>query len=91
MITDLWQSFFWGALCLASWVAGVFFLGFWRQSRDRLFLFFTAAFWLMTLNRLGLAITGAAVESRHEIYLFRLAAFVTLTVGIVDKNRRSRS
>jgi hypothetical protein len=90
MTMDVWQYFFWGALAVASWLAGVFFLRFWRTSRDRLFLFFVAAFWLMTANWLALAITGAAAESRHAVYLLRLAAFVTLIIGIVDKNRRSR-
>jgi hypothetical protein len=29
-------------------------------------------------------------ESRHALYLLRLAAFVLIIIGIVDKNRRER-
>ena len=39
---------YWGALAMACWVAGLFFLRFWRLSRDRLFVFFVLAFWLLT-------------------------------------------
>ena len=33
-----------GAVAMASFVATVFFLRFWTQTRDTLFLFFAAAF-----------------------------------------------
>jgi hypothetical protein len=76
---------------MASWIAGLFFLRFWKLSRDRLFVFFASAFWLLGLNWLGLALTNPTQESRHEIYLVRLLAFVLIIIGIVDKNRRSRA
>ena len=78
----------WGALAMACWVAGLFFLRFWRSSRERLFLFFVAAFWVFSLNWLGLAIVNPGVESRHLFYVFRLVAFSLLIAGIIDKNRR---
>lgn len=40
-----------GAACALCCVAGLFFLRFWRRSRDRFFAFFAAAFWLMALQR----------------------------------------
>ncbi len=81
------QLFFWGALAMASWVAGLFFLRFWRVSRDRLFLFFGAAFWVFAANWVGLAIYPSE-ETRHYVYVIRLVAFVLILVGIIDKNRR---
>ena len=45
MTTVTLNAFLQGACTLACWAIGLFFLRFWRVSRDRLFLFFFAAFW----------------------------------------------
>ncbi|HUM13118.1 MAG TPA: DUF5985 family protein [Myxococcaceae bacterium] len=79
-----------GALAMASGVSGLFFLRFWRTSRERLFVFFALAFWLLGLNWLSLALVRLERESQHEIYLLRLVAFGLIIVGVVDKNRRAR-
>jgi hypothetical protein len=78
---------YWGALAMACWVAGLFFLRFWRLSRDRLFVFFVLAFWLLALNWLGLGLLSGP-ETRHQVTWLRLIAFSLIIVGIVDKNRR---
>jgi hypothetical protein len=68
-------------------VAALFFLRFWRTSRDRLFLYFAAAFALLTVHRIMLS---WAVESGGNTILFyvvRLVAFVLILFAIVDKNR----
>lgn len=80
-----------GALALASWVAGLFFLRFWRLSRDRLFIFFCAAFWLLAVNWLSIAANHWVPETRHQAFMVRLLAFVLIIVGVIDKNRRSRT
>lgn len=82
------KQFLWGALTLASLVAALFFLRYWKLAQDRLFAFFAIAFAVMGLNWLGLAIVDPAMENRHILYLLRLLAFVLIIVGIVDKNRR---
>lgn len=81
----------WGALAMAGWVAGLFFLRFWRVSRDRLFLFMGIAFWVLALNWLGLALVHWVAETRHYVFVLRLLAFVLIIVGIVAKNRRGRA
>ena len=78
----------WGALAMSSWVAGLFFWKFWKESRDRLFLFFSLAFWVLSLNWFGLALIPDVAETRHYVYAVRLVAFLLIIVGIVDKNRR---
>lgn len=83
------NEFIWGALAMASWVAGLCFLRFWTRTKDRLFAYFAAAFWLLMLNWVGLAAVPPLDESRHEVFLLRLAAFVLIAIGIIDKNRRS--
>ena len=68
--------------------AGLFFLHFWRRSRDRLFFIFALAFWALALNWIMLVAVPIAEERHHFAYGIRSAAFALLLVGIVDKNRR---
>ena len=84
------KSFLPGAIAMASCVAGLLFLRFWRKSRDRLFALFAIAFWLLSLHWIGLAIAHPSDETRHYFYLFRLAAFLLILWAIIDKNRASR-
>lgn len=81
------KQFCWGMLTLACMVAALFFLRYWRVSRDRLFAFFAVAFVLLGANWVALSVIDPAFEAPHFIYLIRLAAFVLITIGIVDKNR----
>jgi hypothetical protein len=76
-----------GALVMASATAGLFFLRFWRETRDRLFAMFALAFWTLAVNWLGLALTAAPEESRTFFYVLRLCAFLLILLAIVDKNR----
>lgn len=83
------RAFVHGVLTMAAITIALFFLQYWRISRDRLFLFFTAAFVTMAVNSLLLGVSDASGEERYPVYLVRLLAFVIIIVGIVDKNRRS--
>ena len=76
-----------GVLSAGYAVAALFFLRFWRDTRDRLFLFFAAAFALLMVQRL--ALTWAAQQGNDTVllYVIRLIAFVLILLGIVDKNR----
>jgi hypothetical protein len=89
-MTDVPIRFFlWGALSMASATAALLFLRYWFSSRDRLFAFFASAFAVFALNWVSLGFIDPGEELRHTLYLLRLAAFVLIIVGIVDKNRRS--
>jgi hypothetical protein len=79
-----------GGLVVASAAAGLFFLRFWRKTRDRLFLIFAVAFWLMGVNWLALSFTEPNAEFRPALYLIRLLAFVLILYAILEKNRASR-
>jgi len=81
----------WGLLTMANVIAAMFFLRYFRESRDRLFAFFAAAFAVMALDWLGHALTPPT-SLRHDIYIVRLLAFALIIAGIADKNRKeSRS
>ena len=72
-------------------MAGLFFLRFWTLSRDRIFLYFCVAFWLLGLNWLGLALIPWVPETRDEVFVVRLLAFILIIVGVVEKNCRARN
>ena len=84
------KQFCWGVLAMASLIAGLIFLKYWKVTGDRLFVFFALAFAMLSINYLVLAAVIPAFEARHLIYLIRLAGFVLIIVGIVDKNRGVR-
>jgi hypothetical protein len=77
-----------GGIAMASAVAALFFLRFWRDSGDRLFAIFAIAFFLLAVTRVGLALSSTQTEGHTHWYWVRLAAFVLILVAIVDKNRR---
>ncbi|HSI35720.1 MAG: DUF5985 family protein [Phycisphaerae bacterium] len=79
-----------GVVAMGCFVAGLFFLRFWRRTGDRLFLIFGVAFWVLGANWLALAFIDAD-EVRTWLYAVRLVAFVLILWGIVDKNRAARA
>jgi hypothetical protein len=81
------HPFLLGALTMGSWATALFFLRFWRQSADRLFLVFALAFFVLGLDWGLRGLWEPSMETRHYFFLVRLVAFVLLIVGIVDKNR----
>ncbi len=82
-------QFMLGAIVMACAAAGLFFLRFWRKTRDRLFAIFAIAFWTLGLNWLALAFINQD-EVRTALYVVRLLAFLLILFGILDKNRAAR-
>lgn len=82
------EEFLMGAIAMASAVAALFFLRFWRDTGDRLFLIFAASFFLLACTRLGLALSQVQQEAYTYWYWVRLVAFILILVAIIDKNRR---
>jgi uncharacterized membrane protein HdeD (DUF308 family) len=81
------NQFLLGAIAMASLVAGLFFLRFWRETRDRLFLAFAVSFFVEGVNRSALALSGSPQEGGAFFYLIRLLAFLVILLAIIDKNR----
>ncbi|WP_181704907.1 DUF5985 family protein [Chthonobacter rhizosphaerae] len=79
-----------GVITMGFLVASLFFVRFWRQTSDGLFLAFGVAFCLLALNQAILGLTNLPVEERSWIYLLRLAAFLVIIVAVLQKNSRSR-
>lgn len=77
-----------GMLTMGYLVAGLYFLRFWRESRDRLFAIFATAFAILAAQRVVLSLllheTGTPL-----LYALRALAFLLIISAIVDKNRGS--
>jgi hypothetical protein len=72
---------------MGAWVVGLLFLRFWRDTRDRLFALFGAAFWILSVSYTLLALFSPTEEARPYLYLLRLVAFMLIIAAIADKNR----
>lgn len=79
-----------GVSAAGAWAAGLFFLRFWQESRDTLFAYFGAAFWLLALSWTLLALISPTEESRPYVYGLRLIAFLLIIAATVEKNRPKR-
>lgn len=76
-----------GAIAMASAIAALFFLRFWRETRDRLFAFFALAFFILALSRIGLVQFYDPSEKGEAMYWVRFLAFALILLAIWDKNR----
>ena len=77
-----------GALVFGYATIALYFMRFWSDTRDRLFLFFSSSFVLLAIQRLAIATTRETMENQTIFYVMRLVAFLLIIVAIVDKNRR---
>jgi hypothetical protein len=84
------EAFLSGAIAMGCGAAGLFFLRFWRDTGDRLFGSFCAAFWMLGATRIGLALSQETAEGQTHWYWLRLAAFALILAAIVDKNFRQQ-
>lgn len=79
------SAFVAGALMAGYLVIALFFLRFSRDTGDRLFAIFAAAFFLLALQRLALFYYGEMAGT--WVYGLRLMAFLLILFAIIDKNR----
>jgi hypothetical protein len=82
------EGFLLGIIVCSSLVAGAFFLRFWRQTRDVLFLAFGAAFVVEGLNRTLILLIDHPNRGHTAIYLVRLLCYLVILGAILLKNRR---
>lgn len=82
------ESFLLGAIVTLSMFAGLFFLKFWRRTRDTLFLAFGCSFVIESFNRMAILFTDQPNEASPAIYLVRLFAFLIILAAILQKNLR---
>lgn len=76
-----------GAILLGYLLIGAFFWRFWVKTRERLFLYFSAAFCLLALERVLILAVGAEISTMPALFVTRLIAFLVLIAGIWEANR----
>jgi hypothetical protein len=81
------EGFLLGVIVSASLVAAAFFLKFWKQTRDPLFLAFGAAFLIEGLNRTCFLFVDSPQEGSNLIYGVRLLSYLLILAAIAYKNR----
>jgi hypothetical protein len=79
-----------GAIAMAAFVAGLFFLRFAIRSRDRLFVFFAVSFWIECVGRILIGLSASWGEDRPGVYLLRLLSYGLILFAIWDKKRPPR-
>ena len=82
-------AFISGLLAAGYLTIGLFFARFYKRTRDRLFLLFAIAFWVLVVQRTATVISAEWVENATWLYGLRLLAFVIMLAAIIDKNRAS--
>lgn len=78
-------SFLLGAMAMGCATVALFFFRFYRDSRDRLFLYFGLSFLIEAINRTQFALH----ESREDAplyYAIRLVAYLLILWAVVEKN-----
>jgi drug/metabolite transporter (DMT)-like permease len=82
------DAFLLGIATAACWAIALVFLRTWHTRRDRFFLLFSLAFWMLSLTWVSVAVLAPEPETRHYFYVFRLIAFALIIAAIVERNRR---
>lgn len=76
-----------GAVVFGFLMAALFFLRFWKKTRDELFLAFASAFLLLGIGQVAILLADNYLEDRAWAYLPRLVAFLIIIFAILRKNR----
>ena len=87
MLTVRLAPFVLGGIVMASAVVSLFFIRFYRETRDALFLYFAAAFAVEAVNRTLLAFQATPDEASPYLYVLRAFAYSLILIGIYRKNR----
>jgi hypothetical protein len=82
------DGFLLGLIVMAELVAAGYFFKFWRQTRDRLFLAFAAAFLIEAINRASFLSLDDPASGSPVIYGVRLLSYLLILAAIADKNRK---
>ena len=96
-MTIITASFFSGITLATFAASSVFFLKFWKASRDPFFLYFCIASLLLAIERIVVVLLyyifewmSPEDENGSWIYIIRLSAFALMSLAVYQKNRADR-
>ena len=75
-----------GAIAMASLIAAMFFLRFWKHTRDKFFLWFAVSFAIEGINRAALGLSADPNEGQPFFYVIRFLSYLMIVIAIVFKN-----
>jgi hypothetical protein len=75
-----------GAVAMAYLVAALYFLKFWRRTKEKFFLSFAAAFALLAANQTVVVFLGPADERSGYAYVLRVVGFMLILGSIAGRN-----
>lgn len=84
----LLEGFLLGVIATGNFAVGLFFLRYWRDTRDSLFLNFALAFFIAGGDRAAEMFFPHPSEASPWVYAVRGLAFLLIVAAIVHKNRR---
>lgn len=79
-----------GAISACCIVIALFFIRFWRSTRDIFFLFFAMSFFLEGINRVSLVLFSNLHEASPSYYFIRLISYSFIIFAILAKNKRRK-
>jgi len=85
------NQFLQGAIAMATAAVGLFFLRFWRTTRDRFFLWFALSFFVEAVHRVYSGLNPEVSEDTAYHYLVRLVSYAFILWAIWEKNLPKRS
>lgn len=77
-----------GAVIMVSLTISLFFLRFWKSTRDKFFLYFAISFALEAVNRIVIIMSLTQNEDAPAYYLIRLVSYALIVFAILEKNKR---
>jgi uncharacterized membrane protein HdeD (DUF308 family) len=83
------EGFLLGVIATSSVMAGIFFLKFWKHTRDFLFIAFAIAFMIEGASRASVLLLERPNEGSPWIYVVRLLASLLILFAILKKNYSS--
>ncbi len=80
------ELFLLGVVATLYAISGLFFLKFWRRTRDSLFLAFGASFLIQGINSASRALMPEPNQGSLGSFVIGLAASLLLVIAIIRKN-----
>ena len=81
------NAFLSGMIAMGHASAGLFFLRFWKSTKDRLFGLFASAFWVLGFVRAMMIVFDNPGDEHYLLWL-RFVAYLIILAAIIDKNLR---